>query len=100
MSVARLNSLLHRPGTMGIVLQEFLIVIGLDDKRLHQTQPLDQHFGRVTEISHKSETGRATMERKPDRISGIMRHRKCLDGNVADGKISAGSKQTPVPVFA
>ena len=44
MTVSRLNALLHRPGPMRIVLQHFLVVIGLDDERLHLAEPFDQNL--------------------------------------------------------
>ena len=41
MAMARLDALFYRPGSLRIVLQKFLVVIRLNDERLHLAQPLD-----------------------------------------------------------
>jgi hypothetical protein len=55
MTVARLDSLLHRPRPMDIVLQKLFVVIRLDHERSHLTQSFDDQFGHVTEVGDKAE---------------------------------------------
>ena len=42
-------------GRCVIVLQKFFVVIRLDHERVHLSQPLDHHLGRVTEIGDEPE---------------------------------------------
>src|SRR5213080_2616685 len=65
MAMPRLNSLFHRPRPMRIVLQQFLVVIGLDYERLHRTQSFNDHFGHVTEVGDESQASRAGVKREP-----------------------------------
>lgn len=51
MTVTRLDALLHRPGAMGIVLQQFFVVVRFDHEGVHLAQPFYHHFGRITQIS-------------------------------------------------
>src|SRR5262249_11556637 len=97
-SVARLDPLFHRPGAMGIVLQKFFIVIRLNDERVHVAEPLDDHFGRITEIRDESKAARSGIKREADRIDRIVRDGKSLDGDVADFELGSGAKNSPVPI--
>ena len=56
MPVARLDPLLHRPGSMGVVLQKFFVVISFDYQGVHVTQSFNNHLGRVAEIGDETET--------------------------------------------
>ena len=94
-----LNPLLHGPGTVWIVLQQLLIMIGLDDQRVHFAQALDHGFGGIPEIGDESERAGAAVESVTNRIDRIVRDRKGLDVDIADGKISAGPEEPPVAVF-
>ena len=98
MTVTRLDPLLHRPGTMRIILQEFFVMIRLDDKRVDLAQPLDHHLRRITKIGNKPECVRAGVKGVADRIDRIVRDGKSLNGDIADRKVGTGSKQPPVPV--
>ena len=98
MTVTRLDSLLHRPGAMWIVLQKFFVVIRLDHERVDLAQPLDHHLCRVTKIGNKPERVPAGVKRVPDGIDRIVRNGKSLNGDIADRKVRAGPKQPPVPV--
>ena len=96
MSVPRHDSLFHRPGPELAGLQKFLIVIGLDHEGVHFAQTFDQHLGRVTEIGDEPEPATPGMKRVTDRFDRVMRDRKSLDGDIADGKFRAGPEQAPV----
>src|SRR5438552_18856323 len=98
MTMARLDSLLHRPRPMRIVLQKFFVVIGLNHERLHLAQSFDDHLGRVTKIGDEPETTGTGVKSKPKRINRIVRHRKRLHGDVADRKLGASRKDSPVTV--
>jgi hypothetical protein len=96
MPMARLDALLHRPRSMLVVLQKFLVVVRFDDQGVHFTQSFDQHFGGVTEIGDKTKAARASVKHKSDGIDCVMRHGKCLHENVADRKFRAGAKDSPI----
>jgi hypothetical protein len=98
MAVARLDPLLHRPGAMRIVLQKFLVMVRFDHEGMHVAQALDHHLGGVTEIGDEPKRARTGMKGVSDRIDRIVRDRKGLDMNIADGEIRSRSKQPPVPV--
>ena len=95
-AVARLDPLFHRPGPMRIGLQHFLVVVRLDDERVHLAQPLDHHLRRVSKIGHEPERALPRMERVSDRIDRVMRHGKRLDMNIANRKIRAGLEEPPI----
>src|SRR6266567_7018680 len=100
MAVSRLNALLYRPGAVWIVLQKFFVVIGLDHEGLDLTQTLDDQTRGVTEIGNKAEPTGTGVESEPDRIDGVMRHRKSFDRDIANRKIGAGAKNAPVAMRA
>lgn len=99
MAMARLDSLLYRPGAMRIVLQKFFVVIGLDHEGVDLAEPLDHHLRGVTKVGDESERARAGVKRVPDRIDRIVRNGKSLDGDIADRKVRTGPKQPPVAVL-
>src|SRR4051812_25855248 len=99
MSVTGLDSLLHRPRSMGVALQKFLVVIRLDDQGMNLAQPLHDHFGRVTEISDEAQATRSGMKREANRIDRVMRHRESLDRDVANFELRAGAKNSPSPML-
>ena len=81
---------------MRVVLQEFLVVIGLDYERLHLTQSFNDHFRHVTQVGDESEVSRAGVKREPQRIDRVVRYGKRLDGDVANRKLGPGRKDSPV----
>src|SRR6476646_4034881 len=54
-AMSRHDPLLHRPGPMRIVLQKFLVMIRLDNERVHLAQTFDQHFCGITKIGNETE---------------------------------------------
>jgi hypothetical protein len=98
-TMTRLDPLFYRPRAMRIVLQKFLVVIGLDDERVHFAQSFRQHFRGVTKIGDKSERAGAGMKSEPDGIDRVMRNGKGLHNDVADAELSAGMKDSPVSMF-
>src|SRR6266480_319803 len=98
MTMTRLDSLLHRPRPMRVVLQKFFVVIGLDHERLHVAQSFDDHLGRVTKVSNEPETTATGVKSEPKRINSVVWYGKRLHGYVADRKLGAGRKDSPGPV--
>src|SRR6266516_4964068 len=96
LTMPRLNPLFHRPRPMRIVLQKFFVMISFDHERLHLAQSFDQHFRRVTEIGDETETARASVKGKAERVYRVMRHRERLHRDVANGERRAGPKNSPV----
>src|SRR6266481_5097120 len=96
MPMPRLDALFHRPGTVRVVLQKFLIVVGLDHKCLHMAQPFHDHFGDVTEIGNKSEAAGTGVKDESERIDRVVRHGKSLHCYVADRELRAGRKEPPI----
>ena len=84
MAVARLDSLLHGPGTMRIVLQKFFVVVCLDHERVDLTQALDHHLRSITKIGYEPERARTGVKRVSDRIDCIVGDGKSLNGDIAD----------------
>ena len=95
----RLDSLLHRPGPMGIVLQHFLVVVRFDHQSVHLPEPLRQHLGGVSEVCDETEAALPGMKGESDRINGVVRDRERFHRDIADGKFRAGLKDSPVPVL-
>jgi hypothetical protein len=98
MSVPGLDPLLYRPGTMGVALQKFFVVIRFDDERVHLAQSFHDHFGCVAEIGDEPETTRTGVKREPDGIDRVVRHRESLHGDVANLELGAGPKDSPIPM--
>ena len=84
---------------MGVVLQKFFVVIGLDHERLYLAQSFDDHLGHVTEIGDKTEPTRTRVKGEPERIDRVMRNGERLHNDVADAELSAGMKDSPVSMF-
>ena len=84
MAMTRLDPLLHRPGPMRIVLQEFFVVVRLDHERVHFAQPLDHHLRRITKVGNKPKCVRTGMKGVADWIDCIVRDGKSLNGDIAD----------------
>ncbi len=97
--MARLNPLFNGPGPMRVVLQKFFVVVGFDHQRLDFAQALHNHFRRVAEIGDKTETARSRVKSKTERIDRVMWHGKSLDRDVADGKLGACPKNSPVTML-
>ena len=97
MSVPRLDALFHRPRPVRVVLQKFFVVISLDHERSHCSQTFGDQLGHVTEIGDEPEAARASVEHESERIHGVVRHWERLQRDIADRKLSACHKQSPVP---
>src|SRR5437764_13538023 len=100
MAMSRHDPLLHRPGPMRIVLQEFLVMIRFDNERMHLAQTFDQHFCRITKIGDETEATITGMKRVTDWLYRVVRDGKTLHQDIADGELGAGAKNSPVFVFA
>src|SRR5581483_5049486 len=99
MSMSGLDALFHRPGPMGIVLQELFVVVRLDDQGVHLPQPLHDHFRGVTEIGNETERARPSVKCETHGIDCVMRHRKSLHRDVAYPEFRAGAKNSPVSML-
>lgn len=96
--MTRHDPLLDRPGPMRATLQQFLIVVRLDDERVHEAKAFHQHLGCVTKISDESEPGPAGVKSITDRFHRIVWDRKRLHGDVANRELRAGPEEAPVPM--
>ena len=96
MTVPRLNSLFHRPGTMRIALQKFLVVVSFDYQGMNFAQPFHDHLCGVAEVGDESQAAGAGVKSEPDRIDRVVRYRKSLHDNVADREFAAGAKNPPI----
>ena len=97
--MARLDALFYRPGSLRIVLQKFLVVIRLNDERLHLAQPLDCKAGGMTEIGNVAKRGRARVEGVTDRLDRIVRDGKIFYRDVANRKGRTSAKNPPVAML-
>jgi len=97
MSVPRLDALFHRPRPVRVVLQKFFVVISFDYERLHFSQAFDDQLCHVTEVGDKPEAARAGVKHEPEGINRVVRHGERLHGDIADRKLSASLKQSPIP---
>ena len=75
-------------------------MVCLDHKGVHFTQPFDQHFRWIAEISNEAEPAVCGMKSVTDRIDGVVRHGKGLDGDIADTELGTGPKNPPVFVLS
>ena len=53
--VAREDTLLHRPWTLGVVLEHGLIMVGFDQEGVHAAHGIDDLLRRVTEVGEHGE---------------------------------------------
>lgn len=72
--MSRLDALFHWPGSMGIVLQQFFVVIGFDHQGLHFPQPFDREAGGVPKVGDISERAVACVETVADWLDCVVRH--------------------------
>jgi len=84
---------------MRIVLQKFFVVVRFDHERLDFAQAFHNHFRRVSEIGDETEPARARMKGKPKGIDRVMWHGKSLDRNVTNGKLRAGTENSPIAML-
>ena len=96
--MTRLNSLLHRPWPMRVVLQKFLVMIRLDYERAHLAQSLDDHLCHITEVGNKTQAACAGLKDEPQGINRVVRDRKGLHRNVANRKLGTSREDPPVSV--
>jgi hypothetical protein len=82
---------------MRIVLQKFFVVISLDHQRLHLSQAFSNQLGHVTEIGDEPEAARAGVKHKAERIHSVVRYGERLHRDIADRKLTASRKQSPIP---
>ena len=93
MPVTGHDPLLHGPWTPAILLEQFLIVIGLDDHCRRIAKALMDELGREPEIGAEPEASPAMMENEPDGIGGVMRHGKRFNCDIAHGEFRAGHEK-------
>ena len=103
MAVAAGDALLGGPRALGVGLEEFGAVVGLDDDDVAGAEVLADMLGRVTEIGQKDEgaaRGKQVVvpaggEAKADGIVGVVRDGETLDVEVAETKTGAGLEELP-----
>jgi len=96
MAMPRHDALFDAPWALGAGLQEFLIVIRLDDDSVRGADSLVHELGGKPEIREKSKGGATMVENEADRLHRIVGDRERLDIDVADTEIAAGDEQPPI----
>ena len=100
MAVPRHDPLFHRPWPYLTGLEKFLIMIRLDDERVHFAQSFHEHLRGVPEVGDEAEAAASGVKGKADRLDRVVRYRKGLHRDIADREFRAGSEQPPVAMRA
>jgi len=89
MAGAGQHALLDNP-RIGTDLEHVKIVIGFEDKAIGLAKMDFYEFGHVSEIGTDGDLGAVGTKGEADGVGGVMRDRKRVDVNVADGEALAG----------
>jgi len=95
MPVARLDALLDGPGTLGVVLEELLIVVRLDQKTIHSAQRFSNESRGMTEVGEEAKGIGPLPDHESDRLYGIVWNQEGADSRSFQGKITAAFKDLP-----
>lgn len=98
MPVAGENALFDRPGSPGVPLKEFFIVVRFDQKGPNPAQHFENQPGGVAEIGEHTKARTIRRNAEADGIGGVMRDRKRADRETAERELRTGLKQLPVSV--
>ena len=90
------NALFGAPGPPQIVLQQFHIVIGLQDEGVRGPNPFDDQAGGMPQIRQKPDVSGGCAEKEPDRVIGIVRDGEGFDQDIADVKSAAGAEDAEI----
>ena len=94
-AMARLDALLDGPGALGVLLEERLVVVGLNQQTVHVAHRLGDQRGGMTEIGQKAEGVSPGANHEADRLDGIMRNKKGSDGRILEGERRSAFKNLP-----
>ena len=95
MAVAGGNTLLDRPRAFRVELEEFVIIVRLDEEGGEPVEVVDHVRGDVTRIGEEPETQAAAVDDESDGIDRIVLDREGLDGEMIDRKRLAGLEGFP-----
>jgi len=96
MAVARHDALLDGPWTAAVLLEQFFVVIGLDNHGRGGAQALVDELGGEPEIGAKPEARAAMMQHVADRVRRIVRHGEGLHHDIADREIRARLEEAKI----
>ena len=85
------DALFEAPRAVRFV-QKRLVVVGFDDHCAAFTQPFAQCIRYHPDVRGDADHQTSGRKDKPDRIVGIVRHRKRMNGKIADRKRRSGGK--------
>ena len=90
------DALFGGPGTDGVFLEEFGVVVGFEHQNIHFARSFHNEFGDMTEIGeHADANSICRPNGKSNRVVGIVGHAEGFNGEVSDFKEMAGGEQAP-----
>src|SRR5213594_164851 len=96
MAVPALDALLDTPGPLPIVLQEFQIIISLQQEDVGCLDPLQDQFGSVSQIGQKPDVPLGRSQQKSNRIVGVVRNAERIDRDISNLKAVSGVKEPKI----
>ena len=84
MSMAAENALFDAPRPAAILLEQLQVVIGLEHQDIGSANPFHGQLGGVTEIGEEAQVAGTGADQESNRVLGIVRDGKGVDGKVAD----------------
>ncbi|MDB6108688.1 MAG: hypothetical protein JWR69_438 [Pedosphaera sp.] len=95
MTVAAGDALLETPRAAGI-LQEFQVVVGLQDEDVGGANAFQRQLGGMAQISQKADVAARRVQEKTDGIRGVVRDAEGVNDDVADFKAAAGGEDSTI----
>jgi hypothetical protein len=86
MAMAAEDPLLDAPGAAPVVLEQFQIMVGLEQQHMGGADPLNRQFGGAAQISQQADIDQRRSDEQTDWILRIVRHGKGVHSDVADFK--------------
>ena len=68
------DALFDGPRPPGVLLQEFFVVVCLDEQRVDPAQHFKDESRGITEIGEDAEAHASRRDAKAHRVSGVVRH--------------------------
>ena len=96
MAVAAEDALLDAPRALGVVLEQFEVVVGFEDKGVGGADAFEDELGGVPQVGQEADVSGRRMEKKSNRIVGVVRHAEGVHGQVADLEGGAGGEEAEV----
>lgn len=90
------DALLGGPGTAGVVLEHFHVVIRFEDEDVGGADAFDNEAGGVAEIGEEANIPGGRAQEEADGIVGIMRDAEGIDGDISELEGGAGGEEAEV----